>query len=39
MDAVGAVGLEWQFVGVGDFSGNAGETEMLMRDVNNGALV
>jgi hypothetical protein len=36
--AMGGVGSEWHFVGVGDFSGNPGETDMLMQDVNNGNL-
>jgi len=34
---MGVVGLEWQVAGFGDFSGNANETDMLMRDSNNGA--
>jgi hypothetical protein len=29
---LGAVGLEWTFAGFGDFSGNANETDMLMRN-------
>jgi hypothetical protein len=29
--AMGAVGLEWTVAGFGDFSGNANETDMLMR--------
>jgi hypothetical protein len=33
---MGQVGLEWQIAGFGDFSGRAGETDMLMRDSNNG---
>jgi hypothetical protein len=28
---MGAVGLEWQVAGFGDFSGNPGESDMLMR--------
>jgi hypothetical protein len=35
--ALGHVGLEWQVAGFGDFSGNAGETDMLMRNTNTGA--
>jgi hypothetical protein len=34
---MGAVGLEWTVAGFGDFSGNAGETDMLMRNNNTGA--
>jgi hypothetical protein len=34
---IGQVGVEWQVAGFGDFSGNANETDMLMRDSNNGA--
>ena len=29
---MGQVGLEWQVAGFGDFSTNAGETDMLMRN-------
>jgi hypothetical protein len=29
--ALGHVGLEWQVAGLGDFSGNPGESDMLMR--------
>jgi hypothetical protein len=35
--AMGAVGLEWTVAGFGDFSSNAGETDMLMRNSNTGA--
>jgi hypothetical protein len=35
--AMGAVGLEWTVAGFGDFSGNANETDMLMRNSNTGA--
>jgi hypothetical protein len=34
---MGAVGTEWTVAGFGDFSGNPNETDMLMRDSNNGA--
>jgi len=33
---VANVGLEWQVAGFGDFSGNPKETDMLLRDGNNG---
>jgi hypothetical protein len=35
---IGAVGLDWQFSGVGNFSGVAGETDLLLRNVNTGGL-
>jgi hypothetical protein len=35
---MGAIGMEWQVLGFGDFSGNPNETDMLMRDTNNNAL-
>src|SRR6266576_3041 len=35
---IGAVGLEWQFSGVGNFSRVAGETDLLLRNVNTGGL-
>jgi len=35
--AMGNVGLEWTVAGFGDFSGNANETDMLMRNSNTGA--
>ena len=34
---MGQVGLEWQVAGFGDFSTRANETDMLMRNSNNGA--
>jgi hypothetical protein len=34
---MGGVGLEWQVAGFGDFSGNANESDMLMRDSVTGA--
>ena len=34
---MGQVGLEWQVAGFADFSGRAGETDMLMRNSNTGA--
>jgi hypothetical protein len=33
---MGQVGQEWKVVGFGDFSGNANETDMMMRNVNTG---
>ena len=33
---MGQVGLEWTVAGFGDFSGNANETDMLMRNSNTG---
>ena len=33
---MGQVGLEWSVAGFGDFSGNANETDMLMRNTNTG---
>src|SRR5690242_9511351 len=36
--SIGTIGLEWQFSGVGNFSGNAGETDLLLRNVNTGGL-
>jgi hypothetical protein len=35
---IGAVGLDWQFSGVGNFSGVAGETDLLLRNSSTGAL-
>ena len=36
---MGQVGLEWSVSGFGDFpSSRSGETDMLMRDGNNGKL-
>ena len=34
---MGTVGLNWQIIGVGDFSSNPGETDLMMRDTNTGA--
>src|SRR5260370_25873636 len=34
---MGAVGLDWQFSGVGNFSGR-GESDMLLRNSNTGGL-
>ena len=34
---MGQVGLDWQIAGFGDLSGNANETDMLMRNSNTGA--
>src|SRR5215471_21861445 len=34
---MGAVGLDWQVAGFGNFSSNPGETDMIMRNVNTGA--
>jgi hypothetical protein len=36
--SLGAVGLNWQFGGFGDFSSRAGETDMILRNSANGAL-
>jgi len=33
---MGQVGMEWTVAGFGDFSGNANETDMLIRDSNTG---
>jgi hypothetical protein len=35
---IGTVGPDWQFSGVGNFSGIAGETDLLLRNVNTGGL-
>jgi len=35
---IGTIGLNWQFSGVSNFSGVAGETDLLLRNVNAGAL-
>src|SRR5262249_6211771 len=35
---LGTVGLDWQFSGVGNFSGVPGETGLLLRNVNTGGL-
>jgi hypothetical protein len=34
----GRWGLDWQYSGVGNFSGVAGETDLLLRNVNTGGL-
>jgi hypothetical protein len=34
----GTVGLDWQFSGVGNFSGVPGKTDLLLRNVNTGGL-
>ena len=33
---MGQIGLEWTIAGVGDFSANANETDMLMRNSHTG---
>jgi hypothetical protein len=35
---IGMVGLDWQFSGVGNFSSNPGETDLLMRNGKTGGL-
>jgi hypothetical protein len=35
---IGTVGLDWQFSGVGNFSGNPGETDLLLRNSHTGGL-
>src|SRR5712671_7419571 len=35
---IGTVGIDWQFSGVGNFSGNPGETDLLLRNSNTGGL-
>ena len=35
---IGTVGLDWQFAGVGKFSGLPSETDLLLRNVNTGGL-
>src|SRR6516225_1090692 len=35
---MGAVGLDWQFSGVGNFGSLPGESDLLLRNVNTGAL-
>jgi hypothetical protein len=35
---IGTVGLDWQFSGVGNFSGNPGETDLLLRNNKTGGL-
>jgi hypothetical protein len=34
----GAVGVDWQFSGVGNFSGNPGETDLILRNSKTGGL-
>jgi hypothetical protein len=36
---IGTVGLDWQFSGVGNFSGIPGETDLLVRNKTTGGLV
>ena len=36
---IGTVGLDWQFSGVGNFSGIPGETDLLLRNNTTGGLV
>jgi len=36
---IGTVGIDWQFSGVGNFSGNPGETDLLLRNSTTGGLV
>src|SRR5262249_11729564 len=36
--SMGAVGLDWQVAGFGNFSGRANETDMIMRNTKTGAL-
>jgi len=35
---LGTVGIDWQFSGVGNFSGNPGETDLLLRNGKTGGL-
>jgi hypothetical protein len=35
---IGTVGLDWQFSGVGNFSGVPGETDLLLRNNKTGGL-
>jgi hypothetical protein len=35
---MGTIGAEWEALGVGDFSGNPGESDLIMRDTQNGAI-
>jgi hypothetical protein len=37
LENLGQLGLAWKVAGFGDFSGNTGETDMLMRNSNTGA--
>jgi hypothetical protein len=36
---MGTVGLEWQIIGVGNFSSIPGETDMLMRNNTTGGML
>src|SRR5206468_4302913 len=36
---MGAVGLDWKVLAFGNFSGAPGETDMIMRNTNSGAMV
>jgi hypothetical protein len=35
---IGTIGSDWKFSGVGNFSGNPGETDLLLRNANTGGL-
>ena len=35
---MGSIGTSWQVLGIGDFSGNPGESDMLMQNSANGAI-
>src|SRR5262245_14944814 len=35
---IGTVGLDWQFSGVGNFSGAPGESDLLLRNTHTGGL-
>jgi hypothetical protein len=35
---IGTIGLDWQFSGVGNFSGVPGESDLLLRNANTGGL-
>src|SRR5690349_20673250 len=37
--SVGTVGLDWQFSGVGNFSSNPGESDMILHNANTGELL
>ena len=36
--SIGTVGLEWQFSGIGNFSGIPGESDMILRNTDTGGL-
>jgi len=38
LGGAGGIGMEWQALGAGDFSGNTNETDLLMRDTTNGQI-